>query len=480
MDVSIEEKEQCVKTLAITVSKEEVEKEYKGLYEEYKNDIVIPGFRKGKFPRKLFERKYADTIKDDVKGRIKENYLKKALEENKIEPIVAPDVEESELKRGEDFAFNVTIELRPEFETPPLDKIALSKEDKQVTDEMIGQEVDFLRERRKSFTPKKGGKVEKGDKVAASLEIKVDNEVIDTQEDANMYAEEHGSFLGEVEKYPDAVIGKKKGDTVNLKTVLPPYFHLKEYQGKKAAVAVTVKGIEKKVLPDPEDTEFLSAFGCESLTEMKDKIREGIEKDIERAQNALLTQQIYDYFNEKADFELPPSLLKREIETRRHRMRSQLMQQKKSEEEIKKQIEESSEDFSTDAVKALKNFFILDKVASDNTIVVTEQEVDERIAGLAQQQHVTPADMKERLTQMGGIDSIRSDIKEEKTIQFIIGKAKVDVKKEAKKGAKKSAKGSSQKKKTAAGKKDTGTTKKKSSGSGKKKSTGEKDKKEKK
>ena len=89
MEITVENNENCVKTLAITVNKEEVEKEYQTLYNEHKSDIVIPGFRKGKFPRKLFERKYADTIAEDVRNRIKENYLKDALDEKGLKPLVA-------------------------------------------------------------------------------------------------------------------------------------------------------------------------------------------------------------------------------------------------------------------------------------------------------------------------------------------------------------------------------------------------------
>jgi trigger factor len=221
-------------------------------------------------------------------------------------------------------------------------------------------------------------------------------------------------------------MGKKEGGTATLKTVLPPYFHKKEFQGKEASVKVTIKGIDRKVLPDTDNKEFLSAYGCESLDEIKNKIKERIQGEIERQQNAKYTQDIYTYFDENADFGLPPTVLKREIETRRNRMRHQLSQQDIKDEELKSKLGEAEGDIEKEAKKILKNFFILEKIAEDNTIVVTEEEIDKRIAMLAMQQRVTPADMKQHLSRMGGLESLRSDIREEKTIQFVI--EKVDIK----------------------------------------------------
>ena len=147
MEITVQDKENCVKTVVITVGKDEVEKEYKSLYDEYKSDIVIPGFRKGKFPRKLFERKYADTIAEDVRNRIKENYLKDALEEKGLNPLVAPDIDEKEFKRDEAFEFTATVEIAPVIDVPDLKKIALEEEEQEITGEMVDEELSFLQER---------------------------------------------------------------------------------------------------------------------------------------------------------------------------------------------------------------------------------------------------------------------------------------------------------------------------------------------
>jgi len=434
MEITVQEKETCVKDVVITVTKEEVEKEYASLYDEYKNDIVIPGFRKGKFPRKLFERKYSDTIADDVRSRIKENYLKDALEEKKFKPLVAPHIDEKEFKRDEAFEFTATVEVAPEVEVPDLAKIKLEKDDIDVEDTMVEEELGQLQNRMRSYKAKKKGSIVKdGDKISCSYEISVDGEVIDAEENADMFAEERGSFLGDVKNYPKTVLGKKEGGTVTLKTVLPPYFHKKEYQGKEASVKVTIKKCEQKVLPDPESEEFLSAYGCTSFDELKDRIRERIKGGIEKEQNAKFTQDIYTYFDENTDIELPPTVLKREIETRRNRLRHQLSRQDLDDNELKTKLAEAEENIEKDAVRALKNYFILEKIAEENTIVVTEEEIDRRIAGLAASQRVTPADMKEHLSRIDGIASLRSDIQEEKAIQFIIEKADVTSKKGGKK-----------------------------------------------
>ena len=452
MEITVKDKDTCVKDVDITVTRDEVEKEYKALYDEHKHDISIPGFRKGKFPRKLFERKYADTIAEDVRNRIRENYLQEALEEKGFAPLVAPEIDAKEFKRDEAYEFTATVELAPDIELPDLGSITLEKDEEEVTDEMIDNELSLLRERMKSYKAKQGTTVEEGDKIYCDYEISVDGEVIESQEDANMFAEENGSFLGDVKDYPEAVMGKNQGESVTLKTVLPPYFHKKEYQGKEASVTVDIKKMESKVLPDPDTEEFYSAFGMKSLDDLKEKISERIEGEIRNRKKAKYAQGIYTYFDENTDIGLPPTVLKREIERRRNRLKQQLSQQDIKDDELKKKIEEAEEDIQQEAEKALKNYFILERIAEENKIIVTEEEIDRRVASLAVAQRVTPADMKEHLARIDGLSSLKSDIREDKTIEFIIDKANITSaetktkKKSAKKsssGRKKSAKKSS-------------------------------------
>ena len=455
MEVKIQDVESCVRTLAIKVTKDEVEKEYASLFDEFKNNIVIPGFRKGKFPRKLFERKYADTIKDDVKSRIKDNYLAQALEQEKLEPLIKPQVDDQEFKRGESFEFNVTVEIKPAFDLPDLSGISLVKEVREISDDMIDREIEFLRERKKEYKGKEGDTVEEGDKVSSSYEIIVDDEVIETQADGSMYAETGGAFLGDVEKYPDCIIGKKKGSAVTLNTTLPPYFHKKEYQGKKAAVKLEIKKIERKVLPGIDDKEFLDFYQCDSVDDMRTKISASILADFEREQKSKLYQQIYEHFDASMNFDLPPTLLKGEIDSRKRNMRAQLQQaEKKDPEEIEKKVSEAEEDIIKDARRVLRNFFLLEGIADANTIVVTEEELNQRISGLALQQRVTPADMKEHLRRTGGIDNIRGSIREEKTLEFIAGKAGITEEKAAEEKPAKKESGASARKKAVTKKTD--------------------------
>ncbi|MFH1706632.1 MAG: trigger factor [Planctomycetota bacterium] len=425
MKVTVEDAGACVKNLQIVVDKEEVEKEHEGLFKEYRSDISIPGFRKGKFPRKLFERKYADTIKDDVRGRIREKFIKEALEEHKLEPVIPAVMDDKSFKRGEDYVFTARVELKPVITVPDLKEITLSREEHAVTDEMIEREVSFLRERRLEYKPKDGDTVAEGDKVLVSYVITADGQTIDTQEEGSLFAEEHGSFLGAVADYPAVIIGKKKGQSVSFKTVLPPYFGKKEYQGKPAEVNLTIKGVEAKVLPDASSKEFLEFYGLASVEDMQAKIREGIANGQKQEATAKLQEQIRDYIAAAVDAELPPTLLEGEIQSRRRNMVNGMQSQKKSQEEIDKAVTEQVAELAQSARRALQVFFFLEKVAEGNTVIVTEEELEERIARVAIQQRVTPADMKAHLLRTGGIENLREQLREDKTYQYIIDHATI-------------------------------------------------------
>jgi len=423
MEVTVEDVGGCTKKLLISVSTEEVDKVYEEIYNEYRHEIVIPGFRRGRFPRKLFERKFSSSIEKDVRERIKENCLQEALEGEKLTAVVPPRIEEREFRKGEPFEFTAEVEIEPEFDVPPLGEITLSYSGGEITDEMVDEEVTRLRETFPSYTREEGAAVEEGDRVRVSFEITVGEESLEAMEDVEMYAEKEDFRFGATDEFPACILGKKEGEAFSCGFVLPPFFHREEYRNKEAQMKGTVRLVEKKVIPAPDDSRFLSAVKCETLDELKRKIRGRLEQVREAARREAFREQIREYFNEKADFDLPPSLVEREKNGIRNRMRRRLLNEGIKDEELEKRLDEAAEEIEDEARKSLKNYFIFKKIADENTIVVTEEEVDARVAVLAAERNVTPADMKQYLASLGGIDALRVELREEKTLDFIISKA---------------------------------------------------------
>jgi trigger factor len=395
----------------------------------------LPGFRKGHAPKALLERRFGTAIRDETKGQLISEGYAAALEQESLQPVGEPEpvtkAEELELEDGKPLSFTVEVEVVPEITMPNLEKVPVKKPNLEVTDEMIDGELErqgvqagSIREIEDGFAP--------GDKVVGPGSATKEGEdepffehpgvdvVVPEKEDGG-----NGAILGlMVEGLHDMVAGKKVGDRLEVTVEGPESHELEHIRGKTLHIEMT---IEKGLRIDPATPEEVAErYGLESVEILREQIKLALEQRIATEAQAAMREQVYRYLADNADFELPEKMTENQAQRLLERARLEMIYRgTMSPEEVEQRIAEMRAEAQDESRKRLKLQFLLHKLADDLGIQVTEQEVNGRIAMIAQQRNMRPEKLRRDLVDQGMIGQIGSQIRDHKAVDRIIADAEV-------------------------------------------------------
>lgn len=430
MSITVEDISNTKKRLKIEIPTDIIEKEYKSSLESVRQRAKIPGFRPGKAPVNLIEKKFGEDIKSDIIERLVPDYYSKALKDSELVPVTMPNFEDKpDLKRNEPLSFSFTVEVRPKindlsYTGLKVEDIAAAVEDKEIEDTLKG-----LQEERAMFE-------------VVDREIKEDNLiVIDYIKLDPAGVKELSSAKDQVMNLSnnlvpkgilDELVGRKKGDVVEISLPSVEGEEVKEDTDKGNRLRITVKEVKEKKLPEI-DSEFAKDFGHESLESLREKIKEGLLKA--KKDNAAKQQKskLLDMLVESRDFDIPESLLEREIETL-------VVNEKASKKQTKELISEADAKAATEttddselidkirpkAVNNVKATILLDMIAEKENISVTEEEMKTKIMLLARHFQTTPeAVINLFVTKDGSLENLKHTIRDEKVLDLILSKAEI-------------------------------------------------------
>ena len=447
--VTIEEAGPCRKKVTIEVPEETVKKAIDAQYRDLRKEALVPGFRKGRAPRELLEKRFGKETTEQVKLKLLAEASASAIKENELDILGEPDIdhENIELPETGEFAFNFEVELRPDFDLPPLEGIPVTRTKLEVTDEQIDEEIEQLRKWSGVWTPRADGAVEAEDQIIGNIVLKVEeSEEEQKLDNVEMYVRPNG-FVGPVpvEKLDELLVGAKPGDVQRTTVQVPKTYFREEYRGKKVDVQVTVKDI-KWLKPCALDKNFLSRFDVEDEDELREKIRDNLQSQLEQQSRTEMTQQIYEHLLDNTDFDLPLDVVADYSTTVLQRQYTNLIMRGLSREQIEEQMDQLRASSEEQAKERLKTFFIMDKVAKKLDIDVSEEEINGHIAQVAVQRGQRPEKMKEQMERDGSLAQFKLQVREDKCIAKLLESAAVTEKKK-KAGRKKSKKASRKTKK---------------------------------
>ncbi|MFA9477832.1 trigger factor [Phycisphaerales bacterium AB-hyl4] len=426
------------KKLVIEVPETRIKEKIESAYGDLGDEAVLPGFRRGRAPRRLIERRFGDSIRDDVKGQLLSESYTQALEDEKIDVLGEPeikDIEELKLPESGPFKFEVEVEITPEVKLPALDKLEVKKRSAEVTDEDIDKEINRFRERFGDMKPIEGGEVQSDDFLACEVKVLAgenagdDAEVIEHQAEAYvLVAGESREFKGHVagivvDDLGKRLAGKKVGDTDEISMTGPKGHENEKIKDQPITIKLVINRIER-VEPAPVE-KLVEQMGVESEDDMKTRIREMLEGRRKQQQTDDMHKQVVDQLVEQVEMELPEDLTSRQTERVLSRRRMELLYQGKSEQEADQEIAEQRSGSEDEAKRQLKQFFIIDKAAKDLEIEVAENEVNGRVAMMAMQQGRRPEKLRQDMVQRGELEQIYMQIREQKTLDKVIEQAKV-------------------------------------------------------
>ena len=432
--VEITEDGPCSRTLTITVPASTVDERLETSLGTITAEANIPGFRKGRVPRSIVEKRFGGHIRQEARGQLMSDAFTKAIESSKLDILGEPSFDESksdsEILSGKDLTFTVTVEIAPEFDLPDLEGVPVIKPIMEINDEHVDAEV--LRARYRFGTPEKiEGPFENLDRLMGHVEVRLNGSddiffesdkavsVIPGDED-----EGKGQFLGlMVDNLEKTLLGKKIGETVEFETVGPESHEQEELRGAKIAIKYDIRDAER-VTP-LEITDLLSKLALDNETGLREQILSSLERRRDSEQRAAEREQVYEWLLENIEFEAPPRMTENQVGRLIESQRMELASRGHDDDEIETQLATTRMASESSTQNRIRLFFILGSIARHFEINVTEEEINGRIAELALSRGVRPEQARAELAKAYRIQEIALQIREHKAADRIVDTAKV-------------------------------------------------------
>jgi len=464
--VTIEDIGPCKKKVIIEVPEEVIKIATDSQYKTLQKDAVLPGFRPGRAPRRLLEKRFGKETSEQIKLQLLAEASDAAIKDNELNIFGEPDVDHETLELPAQGAlkFEFEVEVWPEFDLPNLEGIPVTKKKLEVAEEQITEELDQLRKYSGIWAPREeGAACEADDRILADVSIKLEDVDEPEKLDNTDISVRANGYVGSipVEKLDKELVGSKAGESKQISVEVPKTYFNEDYRGKKADISVEVKEV-KWLKPTEIDATFLERFGAETEEDLRESIQSMLDSRLEAQARSEMAEEIYAYLLKNTNFDLPLDVVAQQASTVLQRQYVRMMQQGLSREKMDEEMANLRAGSEDQAKDQLKTFFVIDKVCDKLEIQVSDEEVNGQVAQLAIQRGQRPERLKEQMARDGSLGQFRLEIRQNKCVEKLLESAaitEVDAKKAPKK-AKKTAK----KKETTAQK----TTKKSSKKSDKK------------
>ena len=394
-------------------------------YQENKNQFTIDGFRKGKAPRSIIEKRYGDVFAEDASNDMLADGYPNALDELDIEVIDQPRMEFGKIEKDAPFTVTVTVAVYPEVEVKDYKGIELEKVDAEVTDEDVNTEIENLRKRNARMVTV-DREVKDGDHIILDYKGFVGDEQFEggTAEGYPLVIGS-GSFIPGFE---DQLIGAKKDEEVEVKVTFPEEYHAEELAGKEAVFKCVVHEVKEEELPELDDEFAKDVSEYDTLEELKKETKEDLTKRKSAWAENQMKDKAVEIVCENNDIEIPAVMIDDEISQMIRELDMQLSQQGLSFQQylqfLGKDMMAFREEVKDDAERRVKMRMVIRAIVDAEAIVATEEEIEKELELLGIQYGLETDKVKEMVGEKN-LEYIGQDVKMKKAVDFIYENAKV-------------------------------------------------------
>ncbi len=410
----------CTRELVLDIPAEEVSKAYRTVTGNYKKYAKIPGFRAGKVPETVVRRRYADGIRKDVIDGLLPERFNKAVQDLGIKPVGEPRVTELTIEDGKPLHVKAIFEFVPEFSIEGYQKVTVEKPTVEVTEEEYKHELEQLRESRSTIEPVEEDRALKdGDWAQITYKGIIDGE----PEAAPVAGEDTLVEVGgkdTVEAFTSVLRGAKPGQEMKAEVIYPADYAEPKLAGKTVAYNVEVKAIKKRTVPELND-DFAKELGhYENLAELETRVREHLASRKRRSVEGETKERLLAAIAERFPFAVPESLVQEQIDARLERGLRALAAQGMNTEQMRKLDFARLRDAQRNgAVAEVKTNILLERIATEENITVSDEELDRELQLAAVQSGETLDALRTRLKADGGLTRIREQMRREKTASVL-------------------------------------------------------------
>jgi trigger factor len=424
MKVHVEEISPIKKKVHVEVPEDHVAKEIDSFYDELKKKSKIKGFRPGKAPRSILERYFKDYTKGEVLQRLIQETFPKALSEISCSPVAPPAFDPQELESGKPFRYAAIVEVKPEIKIEDYAGLNLEGKREDVGDQELEERLKSLQNLHAQLkTISEPREIRTGDYVILDYDAKMDGKPLDEGKGIDVPVEVgSGRFIPTLE---EKLIGLKPEDERNVDVSFPADYAYKKWAGKTVSFHVKVKEIKEKILPALDEEFAKDLGGFDSLEALKVKLREDMQKAKEMALDRHFKDQIVDQLLQKNSFEIPPSLVEDQNQALVSEAKLRLTSQGMNLKDMDISEDKLREDYRAVAERQVKTYLILEKIAGQEGISVSDEEVQGRLKEISERSHQKLEAVKRYYEKNGLIPEIQAGLLSDKTLNLLLEKSHI-------------------------------------------------------
>ena len=411
--------------LELTVEAAKFDEAMKKVYFKSAKYFNIPGFRKGKAPMNIVEKYYGKEIfYEDAFNDVAQEALEEAVKENKIEVVSRPDIDVTQIGKGQDLIFTAVFQVKPEAELGKYKGIEVKKIEYNVTDEDINHELSHMQEHNARLINIEDRPVEKGDITVIDFEGFVDGKAFEGGK-----AENHELEIGSntfIPGFEDQIIGMKKEEEKDINVKFPDEYFSKDLAGKDATFKVKLHEIKKKELPELDDDFAKDTSEFDTLEELKKSIKDKMEKENEQKQKYETEEEVIKAVCDNIKVDIPSGMIETETENMLKDIENRLSYQGLKLDQYLKMLgktkEEMQKEYEPQAIEAIKSRLMLEAVIKAEKIEATDDEIEEKMKEMAK--NYGRENDEEFMKNENVANYIKEGIKSEKAINFLVENAK--------------------------------------------------------
>ncbi|MBE0450492.1 MAG: trigger factor [Clostridia bacterium] len=427
MNYEILKKENSEVTMKITVSDEVFQKSVQAVYNKSKGKFNIPGFRKGKAPRSIIEKHYGEGVfyEDAVNELLPEHYGI-ALDTLGVEPVARPDIDIEEIEAGKGLVFTAVVTVAPEFTLEGYKGIEVEKINAEVTEEMLMEELEKTRNMNARLISVTDRAIENGDTTIIDYKGFVGEQQFDggTAEGQELEIGSNKFIPG----FEEQLIGAKVGDEVKVNVTFPEAYHSEELAGKEAIFIVNINEIKVKELPALDDEFAKDVSEFETLEEYKESIKKELEESSKGSAEAAQRDKVIETVANLLDVEIPEKMIDGEVDGMLRDFDQQLKYQGLSLEQYIQftggKIDDLKVQMRPDAIMRVKTGMVIEKVAEQENLQVSDEDIDAEIARIAEIQNKSVEETK-KIFEQNDFEYLKENLKSKKAVDYLIAQAKL-------------------------------------------------------
>ena len=427
LEVVIEDVGPCKKHVRVKVPRADIDHFRGAAVKELASTATVPGFRVGRAPVKLIGRRFRKEIGDEVKQKVLVESLEQLSEENDLDPINEPnlDVENIEIPDDADFEYEFDVEVRPDFDLPPYESLKIKRKVGDISDQDVDDYLDqFLSQYGERISH--DGPAEKDDFVTASIEFFHKGASLRVQSELAIQLKPVLRFQdAELDGFDDLMVGVSGGETREAEFKVSAEASTIAMRGELVRAVFSVNDV-KRLKKQEITKEFLQGIGAETEEELRVEISEILERQATYQQRQSTRQQVLEKITESATWDLPEELVAKQVENALYRETLEMQQAGFTDQEIQARENELRQQSVSTTRQAMKEHFVLDKIATQEGIEVTPQDIEYEIQLMAVQKGENPRRLRARLAKSGVIENLEAQIRERKAVDAILEQAEFE------------------------------------------------------